>query len=174
MSLYVFRKYPRVAWVVVVAVLVILDQLTKAYFASAIALGDSIPVTAWFNLVHTLNEGAAFSFLADAGGWQRIFLITVGILVVVPVAILCQTSWASPVDRWLGGCVVAGGTGNLIDRIQMGAVVDFLDFHWESLHWPAFNLADIYVVSAVTIWGLTSFRKSAPLSPEMAQPKVKP
>jgi len=143
---------------IVISVLVGLDQLTKAYFAETIPLGGTVQVTDWFNLVHALNEGAAFSLFATADGWQRPFLIAVGLLVIIPVTIVCMAKQIDPTERWLGGIVVAGGTGNLVDRIHMGAVVDFLDVHWRGLHWPAFNLADVYIVAAVIVWGLLSLR----------------
>ena len=157
---YFWRTYPRWVWLVVVLILIAMDQTSKAYFASTITLGSSVEVTSWFNFVHLLNTGAAFSFLADAGGWQRWFLISVSILVVIPVTILCLVRKIDPVERWIGAGVVAGGGGNLIDRIQSGAVVDFLDFHWKVLHWPAFNFADIYVVYSMLGWVWLSFAMS--------------
>lgn len=158
MSSFVWRRRPRILWLIVVGVLAGLDQLTKAYFANTIPLGGAIEVTDWFRLVHALNEGAAFSLFANADGWQRPFLIAVSLLVIFPVTIVCMTKQIDPVERWLGGIVVAGGTGNLIDRIQTGAVVDYLDVHWNGLHWPAFNLADVYIVCALIVWGLLSYK----------------
>lgn len=147
-----WRAYPRWVWLAVLVVLITLDQISKFYFATAIPLGASIEVTSWFNFVHLLNTGAAFSLLADAGGWQRWFFIAVSFLVVVPVTILCLSRQIDTAERWIGAGVVAGGGGNLIDRIQSGAVVDFLDIHWKALHWPAFNLADVYVVCSMLGW----------------------
>lgn len=138
------RQRPRMLWLILVGALICLDQLTKAYFANTIALGDTIFVTDWFNFVHALNKGAAFSFLANADGWQRPLLIGVSILVIVPVTLACMSKKAESIERWAGGLVVAGGASNLIDRILTGAVVDFLDLHWRDWHWPAFNLADSY------------------------------
>lgn len=154
--------------------MVSLDQGTKAYFATTIMLNSAVQVTSWFNLVHVLNEGAAFSLFADAPGWQRPALITVSLLIVIPVAIFCLTALVDPTLRWLGGMVVAGGTGNLIDRVQTGAVVDFLDFHWRGWHWPAFNLADIYIVCAVIVWAFLSFRSTAPLAAGPSAAKENP
>lgn len=147
-----WRGYPRWVWLAVVLVLISLDQITKVYFSSVIPLGGSIEVTSWFNFVHLLNTGAAFSILADAGGWQRWFFISLSVLVVVPITILCLLRKIDPAERWIGACVVAGGSGNLIDRVQIGAVVDFLDVHWRAFHWPAFNLADVFIVSAMLAW----------------------
>lgn len=137
------------------------DQLSKAWFASNIALGASVEVTPWFNLVHVLNTGAAFSFLADAGGWQRVLFIVVGFLVVVPVGFFCLARQVEPLERVAGALIVSGGGSNLIDRMASGAVVDFLDLHWRGLHWPAFNLADVFIVLAAGLWILMSVRTSA-------------
>jgi signal peptidase II len=147
-----WRVYPRWVWIAVVLALILLDQITKVFFASIIPLGGSIEVTSWFNFVHLLNTGAAFSILADAGGWQRWFFISLSVLVVVPITVLCLLKKIDPAERWIGAGVVAGGGGNLIDRVQTGAVVDFLDVHWRSLHWPAFNLADVFIVCAMVAW----------------------
>jgi signal peptidase II len=122
--------------------------------------------------VHVLNAGAAFSLLADAGGWQRYFLIAVGVLVVVAVSFACLTRHAEPLERWVGALVVGGGAGNLVDRIQTGAVVDFLDLHWRELHWPAFNLADVFVVGAVVAWGLMSLRPAVRPTADAATSKT--
>ncbi|MBA3058766.1 MAG: signal peptidase II [Gammaproteobacteria bacterium] len=156
-----WRQRQRTLWVILVVTLIGLDQLTKTYFANTIALGEANFVTDWFNLVHALNKGAAFSFLANADGWQRPLLIGVSILVIVPVTLVCMFKKTESIERWAGGLVVAGGTSNLIDRIQTGAVVDFLDLHWRGWHWPAFNLADSYIVCAVFVWVLL-FRNTTP------------
>jgi signal peptidase II len=141
-----------------VAILLWLDQSTKSFFSTTLALGEAVVVTSWFNFVHVLNAGAAFSFLADAGGWQRWFFIGVSLLVVGAVSVVCLARKTAPVDRWLGAFVVGGGGGNLVDRVQMGAVVDFLDFHWRGTHWPAFNLADMFIVCAALTWYVVSWR----------------
>jgi signal peptidase II len=139
-------------WLVVVLALIAMDQLSKAFFAETIPLGEAIPVTSWFNFVHWRNTGAAFSFLADAGGWQRWFFVAIGVLVVAPIAAMCLLRTTPASERWFGAGIVAGGGSNLWDRVQSGAVVDFLDFHWRALHWPAFNLADVYIVCAAVAW----------------------
>lgn len=148
----------RSLWILVVLGLVAMDQFTKAYVSALIPFGAGIEITGWFNLVHARNTGAAFSFLADAGGWQRPFLIAVSLLVVLPIAFVCLMKRIDPAERWIGAAVVAGGAGNLIDRIQTGAVVDFLDLHWKGMHWPAFNLADVLVVGAAVAWVVLSAR----------------
>lgn len=158
MSAFPWRGSPRLAWLMAVAFLLALDQLSKAWFASTIALGSAIEVSAWLNLVHVLNTGAAFSLLADAGGWQRVFFIAIGFMVVVPITFVCLARQVEPLERTAGALLVAGGSGNLIDRIASGAVTDFLDLHWRGLHWPAFNLADVFIVLAAGAWILMSLR----------------
>lgn len=151
-------RSPRVVWLLFVALLIAVDQCTKSYFASTIPLGSSIEITGWFNLVHVLNTGAAFSILADAGGWQRYFFIAIATVVVIAISFTSLMRRTDPFERKVGAFVVAGGGGNLVDRIQSGAVVDFLDVHWKGLHWPAFNLADVFVVVAVLAWVFLSLK----------------
>jgi signal peptidase II len=80
-------------------------------------------------------------------------------VVVVPITFLCLARQVEPLDRVAGALLVAGGSGNLIDRIASGAVTDFLDLHWRDLHWPAFNLADVFIVAAAGAWVLMSLRR---------------
>ncbi|RJP65495.1 MAG: signal peptidase II [Comamonadaceae bacterium] len=152
------QRYQRWTWLAAVSVLLFADQLSKSYFSTTLDLGEAIKVTEWFNFVHVLNTGAAFSLLADAGGWQRWFFIGVTALVVGVVSVLCLARQAEPLDRWVGAFVAGGGGGNLADRVQIGAVVDFLDFHWRSIHWPAFNLADIFIVCSTLVWCFASLK----------------
>jgi len=141
-------------WIGLAALIVVADQFSKVLVMGSFVLGESLPVTGFFNLVRVHNAGAAFSFLSDAGGWQRWFFTGLG---VVAAAIMVwmlrahagQRLFCSAVSLILGGAV-----GNVIDRLLHGHVVDFLDFHWDFLaglfyggHFPAFNLAD----SAITL-----------------------
>lgn len=158
MSAFPWRGRPRLTWLIAVALLVAVDQLSKAWFAATIPLGTAIEVTSWFNLIHVLNTGAAFSLLADAGGWQRWFFMAISVMVVVPITCVCLARQTESLERVVGALIVAGGTGNLIDRVVSGAVTDFLDLHWRGLHWPAFNLADVFIVLAVWAWILMSLR----------------
>lgn len=128
------------------AALAAVDQATKAIVAAALHLGARVEVTPWFNLVHVLNPGAAFSFLADASGWQRYFLSAIGLTVS---AVLVWMLWRGVKNRLEAvayASLIGGALGNVIDRLRLGAVVDYLDFYWRDWHWPAFNLADILVV----------------------------
>jgi signal peptidase II len=141
-------------WLWVSALFFGLDQLTKYWISSEFRLFESRPVTGFFNLVFVHNPGAAFSFLSDAGGWQR-WLFSALALVVSGV-LLWWLKQTGPNQR-MAGCgyalVLSGALGNLCDRILHGHVIDFLDFYVGSYHWPAFNVADsaIFVGAALLI-----------------------
>lgn len=124
------------------------DQFIKLAVSTLIPYGQSIPLTGFFNLVHVWNTGAAFSFLADAGGWQRYFFIVLTLAVSIVLALmLCRPR---PRAEALGYSLILGGAlGNGFDRVVRGYVVDYLDFYWRSWHWPAFNLADSSITLGV-------------------------
>ena len=119
------------------------DLLTKLAASGAIAYATAVPITSFFNLVHWRNPGAAFSFLSDATGWQRPFLISVATLASVWLARAIRAPTASPLERLAFGAILGGAAANGVDRALRGAVVDWLDFHVAGFHWPAFNLADV-------------------------------
>ena len=134
-------------WIGIAVLIAIADQFTKVLVLGAFQLGDSLPITSFFNLVRVHNLGAAFSFLSDAGGWQRWFFTGIGIVATLFMVWMLrshagQRLFCSAISLILGGAV-----GNVIDRLIHGHVVDFLDFYWGRWHFPAFNLAD----SAITL-----------------------
>lgn len=139
---------PRAArWFALAAAIVLADQATKALVLARFAPGERLEVTSFFNLVLVYNKGAAFSFLADAPGWQTPLLIA---FAVVAIAVVGTLIWKKPDERLFCGAlalVLGGAVGNLIDRVRYGQVVDFLDLHAGGWHWPAFNVAD----SAITV-----------------------
>ena len=127
---------------------VVLDQWSKHWIVANFREYEVLTVWPVFNLTLVYNTGAAFSFLSDAGGWQRWFFVTVGVL--VSLIMVVWLARLQPRERWtaLGLALVVGGAvGNLIDRIVLGKVVDFLQWHWQDWYWPSFNLAD----SAITL-----------------------
>lgn len=134
-----------------------LDQAVKALVAWRFPLGSSLELTQWFNLVHVLNPGAAFSFLAYAGGWQRHFLSLLGLAVSAALAWLLRRGVASRLEALGYVGMIGGAMGNVVDRLRIGAVVDYLDLHWRGMHWPAFNLADVFLVGGVGLLMLASF-----------------
>ena len=136
--------WPWLAWAVV---LVVVDQITKTLILNHYQLGDSTFITSFFNIVRAHNTGAAFSFLSDAGGWQR-WLFT-GIGVAATIFIVWQLR-AHPGQKLFGfalSSILGGAVGKVVDRLMHGYVVDFLDFHVSGWHFPAFNVAD----SAITL-----------------------
>ena len=142
-------------WFAIAAAVLLLDQWSKLWIVERSAYGDTEFFSSFFNLVRAHNYGAAFSFLSDAGGWQRwgfsLLATVISGVIIVWIARL-------PVQRKLEGLALAlilgGALGNLYDRLTLGYVVDFLDFHWSGKHFPAFNVADagISVGAAILIF----------------------
>lgn len=136
-------------WIISLAVIVI-DQLTKWIVAASLPYGTSIRVSDHFNLVHAWNTGAAFSFLADAGGWQRYFLTALALVISAVFAGMLRSS--RPTGEAVALSLIIGGAlANALDRLVRGHVVDLLDFHWRGWHWPAFNAADIAITSGAAL-----------------------
>ena len=123
--------------------IVILDQLTKKIILAKMALRDVVEVTSFFDIVHLHNYGAAFSFLHNAGGWQRYFLSSISILVSIVLPFYIKKN-QHDIFLAMGLTLVLGGAiGNLVDRLFLGYVVDFVSLHIDDVfYWPAFNVAD--------------------------------
>lgn len=119
------------------------DVATKEFVQASFAYGERLPVTDFFNLVFVLNPGAAFSFLAGAGGWQKPVLLGFGMIVSAVIAFWLVRNPMNRLAAFGFAAVLGGALGNVIDRARHGAVVDWLDFHVAGWHWPAFNVADI-------------------------------
>ena len=138
-------RYRIIAFVALVALL--LDQGTKALVLQQLPLGTEIPVTAFFSLVHVQNHGAAFGFLNDPGTTWQFWLFALATLAAIAVVVVMARS-AKEHERVLFvafGAIVGGALGNFVDRVRFRAVVDFLDFYWAGWHWPAFNVADVFI-----------------------------
>lgn len=134
-------------WLPFAAIVIALDQWTKAWIETHYRLGDFTPVFSWFDITRLHNPGAAFSFLAGAGGWQRWFF-TVLALGVSSVLIVWLRGLHPQRERSLVialACVLAGAIGNVIDRLQHGYVIDFIHLHWQGWYFPAFNIADVSI-----------------------------
>jgi signal peptidase II len=134
-------------WLGLAFILLIADQFTKVLIVGFYQLGDSTHVTSFFNVVRVHNSGAAFSFLAGAGGWQRWFFTAIGIVAAGVILWLLKSHAGQKLFAFAMACILGGAIGNVIDRVLYGYVVDFLDFHWHGWHFPAFNVAD----SAITV-----------------------
>lgn len=145
-------------WYGAAVLALLLDQATKGVIANTFVLAEQVPVSAFFNLVYVLNPGAAFSFLAEAGGWQRYFFVLLTLLVSAWLVHMLRTQ--RPRYESLALSLMLGGAlGNGLDRITTGMVVDFLDFHWRGMHWPAFNLADVFLSTGVSLLLWSTFRE---------------
>ena len=129
-------------WLGLALILLIADQFTKVLILGFYQLGDSSPVTGFFNIVRVHNSGAAFSFLASASGWQRWFFTAIGVGAAVFIIYLLRSHPGQKLFSFALSCILGGAVGNVIDRLLHGYVVDFLDFHYAGTHFPAFNNAD--------------------------------
>ncbi len=135
------------SWLTLAGVIILLDQISKWIVLGALQPGDSRYVAPFFNWVLTFNSGAAFSFLADAGGWQRWFFTVLALGVSVWIVTLLRRHTGEFRISLALTLVLGGALGNVIDRIRFGAVVDFIQWHVAGYYWPAFNVAD----SAITL-----------------------
>ncbi|MBK9575331.1 MAG: lipoprotein signal peptidase [Rhodoferax sp.] len=134
-------------WLGLALIILIADQFTKVLIVGNYKLHDSTYVTSFFNVVRAHNPGAAFSFLADGSGWQRWFFTGVGVLAVGFMLWMLKSHPGEKLFSFALACIMGGAIGNVIDRLVHGYVIDFLDFHWRGMHFPAFNIAD----SAITV-----------------------
>ncbi len=148
-------------WLSLAFIIILLDQITKVLIVGNYRLGDSTYVTSFFNVVRAHNTGAAFSFLANAGGWQRWFFTGIGVAAAIFITYMLRAHAGQKLFSFALACILGGAIGNVIDRVLYGYVVDFMDFHWSFLapifhggHFPAFNVADsaISIGAVCLIW----------------------
>ena len=156
-------------WLWLSGLIVVLDQITKVLAQAQLMPYQPLPISAWFNLTLMYNTGAAFSFLANAGGWQRWLLL--GLALVVSIVLLVLLARMRSGQRWLAvalALVLGGAVGNIIDRLLYGHVIDFIDLYHSAFsgwlgfspngHWPAFNIADASIFCGAVLLLLDSFR----------------
>jgi signal peptidase II len=142
-------------WLGVSLVVIILDQLSKFIANAQLVYAEPLPVLPSFNLTLLYNRGAAFSFLSEAGGWQRWFFVVVSVIAVVFLTYwlrkLKPGQWALALALSL---VIGGAVGNLVDRLWLGYVIDFIQLYYKNFYWPAFNVADsaITVGAVLLVW----------------------
>jgi signal peptidase II len=153
------RDLGALRWLWLAVFVIVADQLTKAMIVAGLQLYDRIQLLPVFAITRVHNTGAAFSFLATAGGWQRWFFITIAVAVT---ALVCV--WLKRLPRsgqgWLAASlalIVGGAIGNVIDRIFRGYVVDFISVHWDRWFFPAFNVADSAITVGAAILLIESF-----------------
>ena len=146
-------------WLWLSALVIVLDQLSKAWITSHFAFGESYTVLSVFNLVLAHNTGAAFSFLNDAGGIQRWLFSGIAIIASAWIVWLLRKHRAQLLFSLALSMILGGALGNLIDRLTYGFVVDFLSFHWDEHYFPAFNLADSAITCGAFLLILDSFKE---------------
>ncbi|MEH6466217.1 MAG: signal peptidase II [Porticoccus sp.] len=150
-------------WYLLAALIIFVDQLTKRYISTAFSYGETLEVLPFLNLTLVHNVGAAFSFLSEAGGWQRWFFSLIGVVVTVVIVVwLSRLSARQSLLALALSLVLGGAIGNLWDRILLGYVVDFVDLYYRHYHWPAFNVAD----TAITLGALLLILESLLASKE--------
>lgn len=150
-----------VRWYLIALAIIALDQFTKLWVVRDFFYGEILEVTSFFNLVLAHNTGAAFSMLADAGGWQRVFFVGIALIASVVIAWLLKKHRNEPLFCLALSGILGGALGNVIDRIRFGYVVDFLDFHAMGYHWPAFNVADMAITGGAILIVWDSLRRPA-------------
>ena len=149
-----------IPWLGIAFIIMLIDQLTKITITRTFQLGEEKFVTSFFNLVLAYNKGAAFSFLHNAGGWQRYFFTGIGIAAAVYIIYLLKKHGGQRMFSWALSLVLGGAIGNVIDRLLYGHVIDFLDFHWAGWgHFPAFNIADAAICIGAALFILDELRR---------------
>lgn len=147
------QRRGRLLWVIFAAVIVLVDQITKVWADASLVYGQPNPVLPVLDITLHYNPGAAFSFLSDAGGWQRWFFTVISAAVSVYLLVwlmkLRRQQWLLSMALTL---VLGGALGNLWDRVRLGHVIDFISVHWGNAYFPTFNIADAAIsVGAVLL-----------------------
>ena len=145
-------------WLWLSGLMVVLDQISKVWVDLNLGLHQSIPIMPSFSITYAHNYGAAFSFLSEAGGWQRWFFAVLAIAVSVGIVIYLKK--LKPEEKLLAlslSLILGGAIGNIIDRVIYGYVIDFLDVYYDVYHWPIFNIADSAITIGVGLMLIESF-----------------
>ena len=153
------RATPLWVWLAIAVVVVVLDQVTKTLVTRSFQLHDVRTITPFFDLVRAHNTGAAFSFLAGASGWQRWFFIGLGAVASVFIVWLLARHGDQRLFCWALALILGGAVGNVLDRIQHGHVVDFIQVHWGGAYFPSFNVADSAISVGAVLLILDELRR---------------
>jgi signal peptidase II len=150
---------PKLKWLWLAALSIGLDQVSKLAVDKSFQLYESIAIVPFFNLTYVHNTGAAFSFLSEAGGWQRWFFAALAIIMSFIMTLWLTRLKAHETLLAVSLSLILGGAmGNLIDRLAYGYVIDFLDVYYGTYHWPAFNIADSAITIGVALMLVESFK----------------
>ncbi len=148
-------------WYVLLALgVLIADQMTKWWAQMSLPMAQPIKVTDFLNWFLIYNPGAAFSFLSQAGGWQRWFFTVIGIVAAIVIIWLLQKNAHDRPFCLALSLILGGAIGNVLDRLLYGAVVDFIDVHYDGWHWPAFNIADSAISIGATLIVINEIRRA--------------
>ncbi|HYC34859.1 MAG TPA: signal peptidase II [Usitatibacter sp.] len=159
-------------WLAVSACIVVADLATKAWVSGGFRYGEVREITPFFNLVLVHNTGAAFSFLAGAGGWQRWFFALITVAISTALVVMLRRHAGNRLLATAFSLVLGGALGNLHDRLRFGYVVDFIQVHAAGYYWPAFNVADSAICVGVALLLWDSVRPAgAPARPAASQEK---
>ena len=154
------------AWLLMSLLIVVLDLWTKKLATDSLTLYRPVELTSWLSMTLAHNYGAAFSFLSDAGGWQRWLFTSLALLVTsVLIVWLFRLAAGEKLTGAALGLIIGGAVGNLVDRLLNGYVVDFIDVFYKNWHWPAFNLADSAITCGVILLLIDGFFGSKPSQP---------
>ncbi len=165
------KKSP-LSWLWLTLFVLIIDQITKYWVAGTFFYGESVNVLPFFNITYVHNLGAAFSFLADQSGWQRWFFASIAFIASIVFTVWLARTPASDKKLCMAlALMLSGAVGNLIDRVLLGYVIDFLDFYINDYHWPAFNVADSVIFIGAMIMIIDSFKKEAAEKARLKQQK---
>lgn len=159
-------------WLWLTILWVVIDQITKQWVAGSFDYRETLAVLPFFNITYVHNPGAAFSFLADQGGWQRWFFTAIAAIAsIIFIVWLAKTSKKQTMLSISFALILSGAVGNLIDRVLFGYVIDFIDFHWSGTHFPAFNVADSMIFIGAALMLLDSFMNPEPEKDQDKAPK---
>jgi signal peptidase II len=147
-------------WISLAILVLIIDQLTKVITLGILTNDTSRSILPFMNWVLVYNPGAAFSFLADSGGWQKWFFISIGCVASVVLVILIKRHSHQKMFAFSLAMILGGAVGNVIDRFKYGAVVDFIDVFYQQYHWPAFNIADSAITLGTALLVLDEIRRA--------------
>lgn len=157
-------------WLALALAVALADYATKAWVSAAFAPGEALDLTPFLRMTLVYNTGAAFSFLADAGGWQRWFFTLVAVVICVGIVVMLRRQPHQRLAAFALALVLGGALGNLWDRVTLGHVIDFVVVHVGEHAWPAFNLADSAITVGVALLILDSLRGHR-RAPAAAQPR---